>query len=192
MSRRSATSTLFVTLALASWIISVPASLAQHGSEGTVAITVLDPSGSIVPGAKLELVDLATSTTRKGETQASGTFTFVNLSLGNYRLTITKPGFQGQVYNDLVVEAARTTDISATLKVGTINETVEVTGAAPLVETTSNAIGANINLKQIEELPMQGRDLSQLSQLVPGYTGGPKQYWRDVEWSSLHRSGNKH
>src|SRR5689334_21612135 len=64
ISRRSAASTLFVTLALVSWIVSVPASLAHHGSEGTVSVTILDPSGSIVPGAKLELIDLATSSTR--------------------------------------------------------------------------------------------------------------------------------
>src|SRR5258708_15697711 len=138
----------------------LPVALAQHGSEGTVTVTVLDPSGSAVAGAEVELVDLATSSTRKGESHEAGNFTFVNLSLGKYRLTITKSGFQTQVYSDVIVEAARTTDISATLKVGTVNETVEVNGgAAPLVETTSNTIGTTINLKQIEDLPMQGRDL---------------------------------
>jgi hypothetical protein len=171
MSRRSASSFLIVAIGLVSWLVTLPA-IAQHGSEGTVNVTVTDPSGSVVPGATLELVDLATSNTRKGQTQDAGNFTFVNLSLGKYRLTITKPGFQTQIYNEVIVEAARTTDVSATLKVGTINETVEVTTAAPLVESTSNAIGSNINLKQIEELPMQGRDLGQLSLLVPGYTGG--------------------
>jgi len=171
MFRRFSIPGLLITLALFCWVLAVPAG-AQHGSEGTVAVTVLDPSGSVVSHANLELVDLATSSTRRGETLDSGTFTFVNLSLGQYRLTVTKSGFQTQVYSDVVVEAARTTDIAATLRVGAINETVEVTGAAPLVETTSNEIGSNINLKQIEDLPMQGRDLSQLSQLVPGYTGG--------------------
>ena len=150
-----------------------PSVWAQHGSEGTVSVTVVDPSGSVVQGAQLELRDTATNDVRKGETQDSGTHTFVNLSLGKYKLTVSKTGFQTQVFTDVVVQAAQTTDISATLKVGAISETVEVSsGAAPLVETTTNAIGTTIDMKQIEDLPIQGRDLGQLSQLIPGYTGG--------------------
>jgi hypothetical protein len=143
--------------------------LAQQGSEGRVTVTVLDPSGSIVQGAQLELRDLATNNVQKADTQEKGTHTFVNLSLGKYKLTVSKTGFRTEVFNDVVVQAAQTTDISAALRVGTINETVEVTGGtAPLVETTTNAIGTTIDLKQIEDLPIEGRDLTQLSFLVPG------------------------
>jgi hypothetical protein len=150
-----------------------PSALAQHGSEGTVTVTVLDPSGSVVSGAQLELRDTATNEVRKGETQDGGTHTFVDLSLGKYKLRVSKTGFQTQIFTDVVAEAARTTDISATLKVGAINETVEVTGgSAPLVETSTNMIGTTIDMHQIEDLPIQGRDLTQLSQLIPGYTGG--------------------
>jgi hypothetical protein len=130
--------------------------LAQQGSEGRVTVTVLDPSGSIVQGAQLELRDLATNNVQKADTQEKGTHTFVNLSLGKYKLTVSKTGFRTEVFNDVVVQAAQTTDISAALRVGTINETVEVTGGtAPLVETTTNAIGTTM-------------DLTQLSFLVPG------------------------
>lgn len=147
----------------------VPSTWAQHGSEGTVTVTVLDSSGSVVQGAQLELRDLATNEVRKGETQEKGTHAFVNLSLGKYTLTVAKGGFRTQVFTDVVVQAAQTTDISAALKVGAINETVEVTGGtAPLVETTTNAIGTTIDMKQIEDLPIEGRDLTQLSYLVPG------------------------
>ena len=153
-------------------VVSVPYARAQHGTEGKVSVTVLDQSGSVVQGAKLELRDLATNEVAKAETQAAGTYTFVNLSLGNYRLSISKSGFKTEVFDKVVVEATKTTDISASLKVGAINETVEVTaGAAPLVETTSSAIGTVVDLKQIEDLPIQGRDLTQMSVLVPGYTG---------------------
>ncbi len=153
-------------------VVSVPCARAQHGSEGRVSVTVLDQSGSVVQGAQLELRDLATNEVAKAETQAAGAYTFVNLSLGNYRLTISKSGFKTEVFDKVVVEATKTTDISASLKVGAISETVEVTaGAAPLVETTSSAIGTVVDLKQIEDLPIVGRDLTQMSQLVPGYTG---------------------
>jgi len=162
-----------IAIALAAFVvIGAPCVLAQHGSEGTVTVTVLDPSGSVVQGAQLELRDLSTNDLRKGEPQDKGTHTFVNLSLGKYKLTVTKTGFQTQVFTDVIVEASKTTDISANLKVGSISETVEVTtGAAPLVETTSSAIGTVVDMRQIEDLPISGRDLTQMSQLVPGYTG---------------------
>lgn len=144
-------------------------SIWAQGSEGTVSVTVLDPSRSVVQGAQLELLDAVTNGLRKGETQEKGTYSFVNLSLGRYKLTVSKAGFQTQVFTDVVVQAAQTTDISATLKVGTINETVQVRGGeAPLVETTTNAIGTTVDLKQMEDLPIEGRDLTQLSLLVPG------------------------
>jgi len=152
-------------------LCAAPTVWAQQGSEGTVTVTVRDPSGSVVQGAQLELRDLATNEVQKGETQEKGTHTFVNLSLGKHKLTVSKTGFRTEVFNDVVVQAAQTTDISAALRVGAINETVEVTGGtAPLVETTTNAIGTTIDLKQIEDLPIEGRDLSQLSFLVPGAT----------------------
>jgi hypothetical protein len=161
-----------VSVLAAVLLMGAPAAQAQNGSEGTVTLTVLDSSGSLVQGAQLELRDLTTNDARKAETQEQGTHTFVNLSLGKYKLTVSKPGFQTQVFTDVIVQAAQTTDISATLKVGTTNETVEVKGGtAPLIETTTNAIGTTIDLKQIEDLPLQNRDLTALSQLVPGYNG---------------------
>jgi hypothetical protein len=154
-------------------------SICAQGSEGTVAVTVLDLSGSVVQGAQLQLLDAATNALLKGETQEKGTYTFVNLPLGKYKLTVSKTGFQSEVFTDVVVQAAQTTDISAKLKVGTINETVQVNGGeAPLVETTSNAIGTTIDLKQIEDLPLEGRDLTSLSYMVPGasFVGGAGTY----------------
>jgi hypothetical protein len=164
----------YLAIALVGFVvIGVPRLQAQHGSEGTVTVTVLDPSGSVVQGADLELRDIATNSTRKASTQEQGVHTFPNLSLGKYTLMVKKAGFQSQEFTDVVVEAAKTTDITANLKVGAISETVQVSGGtAPLVETTTNAIGTTIDMKQIEDLPIQGRDLAQLSQLIPGYTGG--------------------
>ena len=162
-----------VVIALAAFlVIGVPSVQAQHGSEGTVTITVLDPSGSVVQGADLELRDTATNSIRRATTQEQGIHTFPSLSLGKYSLTVKKAGFQSQEFTDVIVQAAKTTDITANLKVGAISETVQVTGGtAPLVETTTNAIGTNIDMKQIEDLPLQGRNLAALSQLVPGYGG---------------------
>jgi len=155
------------------FFLTAPHASAQHGSEGTVTVTVLDPTNSVVPGAELELRDLATSLVMRAETSAAGTHTFVNLPLGTYTLSVTKQGFKSQTFQSVAVQAGKTTDLSANLSVGAASETVQVTtNEAPLVETTTNQIGTVVDMKQIEQLPIQGRDLAQLSQLVPGYTGG--------------------
>lgn len=160
------------TAAVALLLGVVPTASAQRGSEGTVTVTVFDPTGGVVPGAQLQLQDVATNDVRNAATQDKGTYTFVNLSLGRYKLTVSNTGFKSQIFNNVVVQAAQTTDIKITLQVGTVSETVEVTGGnSPLVETTASNIGTTVDLKQIESLPIQGRDLTQLSYIVPGYTG---------------------
>ena len=169
MSAKSILTTLLCSLLL---FVYHPSAWAQRGNTGTVAVTVLDPSGSVVTDAQLALQDLSTGDIRKAVTTDSGTYTFVNLSLGNYKLTVSKTGFQDLIFSNVVSQAAQTTDLTATLKIGTQGQTVEVSAAAaPLVEESSNAIGTTIDLKQIESLPIQGRDLTQLSHLVAGYTG---------------------
>lgn len=148
-----------------------PAAFAQNTS-GRVDVTVVDPSGAVVSGAKLTLQDLSTNYTRDAETPGSGTYSFVNLNIGNYKLTVTRSGFQPQEYNPVLVSATKATAVTAKLKIGQTSQTVVVEGgAAPILETTTNSIGTTIDLKQIESLPMSGRDLTQLSRLSPGYTG---------------------
>ena len=147
----------------------VPLTFAQHGSEGTVTVSVVDPSGGLVQGAQLQLRDLTSGDIRTAVTGDRGTYTFVNLPLGKFSLTITKTGFEKEVFNSIVSQAAQTTDISASLKVGAATITMEVDASAtPVIEETSNAIGTSVDLKQIEDLPIEGRDLTQLSYLVPG------------------------
>jgi len=144
----------------------------QGSSTGTISVTVLDPDGRTVPDAELTLQDLSTNDVRRASTQANGTYSFVNLSLGSYKLTVSKQGFESQAFDQIAVHATQVTDLSATLKVGVATETVEVhESEVPLVETSSNAISSTIDLKQLEDLPINGRDVSQLSFLTPGYTG---------------------
>ncbi len=146
----------------------------QAGSQGSINVTVLDPDGKVVPGTTLTLQDLSTNDVRNAVSSGDGTYTFVNLSLGTYKLTVTKKDFQSQTFTDISVHATQVTDITVNLKVGQSNETVEVReNETPLVETTSNALGTNIDMKQLEDLPLSGRDVSQLSFLAAGFSGLP-------------------
>ncbi len=161
--RRSLVGCLFLCLSF------VPAAWAQQ-TGGSVSVIVLDASGGVVPGATLTLTDVATNEARTAVTQEQGNYAFVNLNFGQYKLTVTLQGFQTQTF-DVLVQSARTTDVKATLKTGGVAETVEVSGASPIVETSTNAINTTIDVKQIEDLPLAGRNIAQLSQLTAGYNG---------------------
>jgi hypothetical protein len=144
----------------------------QSGSQGSIAVTVIDPSGSVIPAAHLNLTDLATNDVRVAETQDRGTYTFVNLNIGTYKLTITKDGFATRELDSVVVHAGQVTPVAATLSLGQATQTVTVEeSATPVMETTSNQIGTVVDLKQIQDLPVADRDLTSLAHLTAGYNG---------------------
>ena len=160
-----------LALAWALGTCSLP-TLAQSGSQGTIQLTVADISGAVIPGASVELVEQSTNSVRMGETERSGTYSFVDLPIGTYRVKITKPGYGAQEFQAIVVQASRTTPVNAVLPVGQVTEVVEVAGSTtPMLDTSSNEIGMVVDMKQIEDLPLQGRDLTSFSQLVAGYNG---------------------
>ena len=141
-------------------------------TRGTVTVVVLDPSGAVVTEAQLELRDASTNDVRTAASSGEGSYTFVDLPTGTYSLTVVKDGFQKFVQERVLVQAGRVTDVRTVLKVGSPNIVMEVNEeAAPLIDTTSNALGSTIDLKQIEELPLQGRDVSSFALLAPGFSG---------------------
>jgi len=148
-----------------------PFAWGQHGSEGRVNVTVVDPQGAVIPGADLTLTDVATNDVRKAQTTQSGVYGFINLDIGTYRLSVGRTGFAQQTLDNITVQATKTTDITVTMTVGAQAQTVQVEGVAPVLETTTNQIGTVIDPKQIETLPISGRDLTQLSRLGAGYNG---------------------
>ena len=153
---------------------SASTSRAQMSSQGTVTVTVVDQGGGAVQGAKLVLLDAATNETRSGETQQVGSYNFVALPIGRYTLTVSKTGFQSELIDSVLVQGSRVTDVKVALKVGATQEKVVVyESSTTLVETTSNAIASTLDMKQIEDLPLQGRDISSLAFLTPGFTGTP-------------------
>jgi hypothetical protein len=159
-------------IALAATIAFLAPALRAQQTQGSVSVTVVDPAGAVIPGAKLELKATATNDLRTGESQEGGTYRFVGLNLGQYSLTVTKEGFSKAVLDSVVVQTARTTDVTVQMKLGTTNTTVEVeTTATPVLEASSNMIASTIDVKQIENLPIGGRDITAFARLAPGYNG---------------------
>ena len=158
--------------ALVTLFIVLPMTFAQH-TEGRVTVFVTDQQGAVIPQADVTLTDLATNDVRHATTTDSGTYSFVNLSVGTYKLSVSKTGFSTRTYENVIVQQTQNTDVKATLGVATQQETVQVEAIAPVVESTSNAISNVIDPKQVEDLPITGRDVTQLARLGPGFAGTP-------------------
>ena len=150
-----------------------PAGLSgQSGNQGTVVVTAQDASGAVIPGASLELVEARSNSISKAETGDKGTYTFVNLNIGTYHLTVSRAGYQTKIYDSVLVESSSTVTLMASLAVGAVTETVRVTGEETAVlQTSSTEIGTVINTTDIENLPISGRSISGLTQLTAGYNG---------------------
>ena len=141
---------------------------AQVRISGAISGIVTDPSDAVVPGASVQLTDEATGIIQETVTNSAGAFQFPNLNSGSYTVTITLSGFQKAVYSKVAVESSRTTDLRIKLSVGSMGETVTVSGASPILETTQNTIATTIPRKVVVELPLGSRDAFGLARLVPG------------------------
>src|SRR5579875_375495 len=126
---------------------------AQTSTTGSVNVTVVDSSGAVVPDAVLELQNVDTNDVRRAQTQSNGVYQFQALPFGNYRLTVSKTGFENAVFESVQVQTSRITDVRATLTIGRTTQKVEVNAVSPLIETTSTVLANTIDTKQVADLP---------------------------------------
>lgn len=149
-----------------------PLARSQDMSTGALNITVADPSGAAVNGARLELRDLETNDIHSANTKGAGDAVLSFLNPAHYSLTVTKAGFESKVYPSVTIQTNQVTDLKVTLAVGAATQTVSVSGdTSPLLDIAQNTISTTIDLKQVEDLPVFGRDLFPLAFLVPGAVG---------------------
>jgi outer membrane receptor protein involved in Fe transport len=140
---------------------------AQATASGTIQGTVVDASQAVVVGADVLVTNKATGDKRTTVTNGVGNYRFDLMQAGSYTVKITKEGFAAVVQNvDLLVGA--TVTANATLNPGATTEIVEVTGAAPLVDTNKTSVSTNVTPTEVEQLPMIGRDVANLAYLAPG------------------------
>jgi hypothetical protein len=149
------------------WLLAALPSFAQLPT-GTILGTVKDPSGGVVPGATVTITNTDTSLTRAGTTGADGSYRFPALPVGHYRVQVTKEGFGALTRTGITLEVAQEAAIDVTLQVGSTGQSVVVTGEAPLVQTTTSTIGGLVNEQQVADLPLNGRNLVDLTLLQAG------------------------
>ncbi len=135
---------------------------------GGVAGVVTDPSGASVTGATVKLLSTDTGLSRTATTANSGDFAFQDLPLGRYSVTVNQPGFQNLEIKDINVEAGRVFNLQAKLSVASQATSVQVEASAIAIETTASALTSVIPTKTIEDVPLNGRDFTQLLKLNPG------------------------
>src|SRR6266550_466595 len=133
----------------------------------TLSGTITDAQGGAVVGAKVSARNGATGVTTDSTTNGSGFYTIVNLNPADYAVSITAPGFRTAVSKVTLIVGGQQA-LNLALTVGEVSQTVEVTGAAPVVETTNATLSGEVVGTQIVELPLNGRDWVQLASLQPG------------------------
>ena len=142
--------------------------LLAQSTGGRILGQVADPSGAVLAGVKVLLVNEATGTTREVTTSDNGDYVLVEVQPGSYRVEFENRGFKKSVHKNVLVEVNQVITLNATLTIGGTQEVVEVTAEAPLVETTSTQMGAVVNQRAVSQLPLNARDTYQLLQLQPG------------------------
>jgi hypothetical protein len=146
-------------------LFSVPLRAQVVGA--TVSGTITDPRGGAIPGAKVTAKNLATGVSTTSTTNALGAFSIANLNPAEYEISSSAAGFSTAVTKVTLTVGAKQ-EVNLALKVGQVTQIVEVTGAAPTVETTNSTLSAEVDSTTMRELPLNGRDWASLATLQPG------------------------
>ena len=146
----------------------VSAQLFSQTFRGGVSGSVTDASGATVTGAAVKLVSPDTGLTRDTTSSSAGEFVFQDLPLGKYDITVTQSGFDTVHVSGIVVDAGKVNNLALKLEVAKQATTVEVQASAVQIETTSSAQTSLITTKQILDIPLNGRDFTQLLKFNPG------------------------
>jgi len=140
---------------------------AQATASGTIQGTVFDKSQAVVTGAEILITSKATGTTRTTTTGDDGGYRFDLLSAGVYTVRVSKQGFS-TIVETVQLLVGQTAMANATLEPGAVASIIEVTDTAPIMDTTKTSVSQDITPREVEELPMVGRDVANLAYLAPG------------------------
>jgi outer membrane receptor protein involved in Fe transport len=142
--------------------------LFAQGTGGRILGRIADPSGAVLAGVKVTAANDATGVSRDTQTNNSGEYVFPEVPVGTYTISFDLTGFKTSVSKGITVQLNQIVTLNAVLQVGQTKEVVEVSSEAPLVDTTSTQLGAVMDNRQVQNLPLNTRDTYQLLQLQPG------------------------
>lgn len=149
-------------------LLSCGSDLWAQTTTGTIVGTLTDPSGAVVAGVAVTVLNEETGLRRSVSTNDQGDYTANLLPIGRYSVEAELSGFKKAKVSGIVLQVNQTVRIDQTMQVGEVTQSVEVTSEIPLVKTDRSDVGQVIEAKQVVELPLNGRNFIQLAQLGPG------------------------
>jgi hypothetical protein len=148
--------------------VSAAVNVAAQQITGNIRGTVADPSGAVVQQALVTATQTETGLSRTAQTNRNGAFLLLELPVGHYQLQVAAKGFQTYIQEGISLNVNQTLNVPVRLVVGVKGQQVEVTADAPLIEDTVTTLGKTVLQRQVLDLPLNGRNFSQLGTLQPG------------------------
>jgi len=147
--------------------------LRGQATEGTILGSLTDPTGANVPNAPVRVTNTLTGVVRATTTNGAGEYTVTNLPLGEYSVSAEAPGFKKTIHPPVPITVKARVRVDLQLEVGETSQSVEVTGATPLLKTDTAEVGGVVSRQILQDVPVFGRNFLALAALVPGTTNGP-------------------
>lgn len=158
---------LFLFLALA-----MAAPLCAQSDRATIVGTVKDASSAVIPGVQVRVTNVGTNAVVNTTTDHAGFYRAINLPIGSYNVSFSRSGFKTFDLKGITLLISQVAEIDATLQVGGTTETVEVTSAAPILQTEDSTLSANLNNEAVSELPLNVQGSRNLSNFMFAYLPG--------------------
>ncbi len=171
-------------------LLPVGIARAQVSNSGQITGTVVDPSGKVIPGAEVTVSNAATNFTITVKASASGVYVFPDLQSGTYQVEAAAKGFAKAVYSNVAVQVGQTTNVDVKMTIGATSQTVTVSATAQVLQTTQNTLATTISSTLINNLPLNGRDLSEFATLTPGAVNPIVQGTRYTTFDNLPNAAN--
>src|SRR5579863_128334 len=150
------------------FLLAITAAMAQTGIEGAILGVVTDPNGGVIAGATVTVTNLDTAIQKVETSRSDGSFEINALPQGSYSVSVTFAGFKTWALAKADLTIGERKRVSPTLQVGDVNERVTVEATAELLQTEKADTGGVVEQRTIQELPLNGRDVVELTELVPG------------------------
>jgi len=159
-----------VSLAVAGVALLLSIPLRAQVAGATLSGTVVDATGAVVANAKLSIKNTGTNIVQEVSSDVSGLYSIPNLLPGTYEVTISAPGFSNEKETGITLGVGELRRLDFSLRVGQISQTIQVTGEPATVDLATSMLSAEVTGETVRELPLNGRDWTQLANLQPGVT----------------------
>lgn len=165
----------------------------QSGATGTIVGTVTDTSGAVIPDAVVSVISVGTNVRQNTVTSASGTYSVPSLLPGSYKVAVNKAGFENELVSGIELFVGKKATVDVRLRPGSVSQSVNVTATTVNLDTENAAVGTDINQQEVTDLPLNGRNFTELLTLEAGATvnSGEQGVYRANEGNAYSIQGGR-